>query len=244
MYGRSHAQVAEEVHYSIGDSGVKILFGGVILIGIVAFIAYILDNQDISNSAAWPTTQGTLEQIYDQGASMPIVGKFLPIVTPYAKYTYTVNGKQYTGEKHGGPCLSYIRALTFRRPEVQELDSKELMKKFEVKHTADGSIDTTSLNQEMAAALSGEGSGFGMKYKPIRVRFDKDHEEKSVLDPDLLQTDKSQLYTSIVLILLGSILLGGTYLNRYMAQSASEDPSLTLEGALAAQRNTRSGSRR
>ncbi len=243
MYGKSHAQVAQDVHYSIGDSGVKILFGGVILIGVVSFIAYIMDNQDISNSAAWPTTQGKLEQIHDQGASMPIVGKFLPIVTPYAKYTYTVNGKEYTGEKHGGPCLSYIRALTFHQPEVEKLDSGEMMKKFAIKRNAAGAIDSSALDKEMMAALT-DGANFGMKYKPIKVRFDKDHEEKSVLDPDVLQTDKSQLYTSVVLILLGAVLLGGTYLNAYMAQSASEDPMLTLEGALAAQRNSRSGSRR
>ncbi|CAN5314924.1 hypothetical protein BH10CYA1_BH10CYA1_54580 [soil metagenome] len=243
MYGKSHAQVAQDVHYSIGDSGVKILFGGVILIGVVSFIAYILDNQDISNSAAWPTTQGKLEQIYDQGASMPIVGKFLPIVTPYAKYTYTVNGREYTGEKHGGPCLSYIRALTFHQPEVEKLDSAELMKKFEVKRNAAGAIDSSALDKEMIAALT-DGTTFGMKYKSIKVRFDKDHQEKSLLDPDVLQTDKSQLYTSILLILLGSVLLGGTYLNAYMAKSASEDPSLTLEGALAAQRNSRYQSRR
>jgi hypothetical protein len=83
-----------------------------------------------------------------------------------------------------------------------------------------------------------------MKYKPIKVRFDKDHEDRSVLDPDVLQTDKSQLYTSIALILLGAVLLGGTYLNGYMAQASSEDPMLTLEGALAAQKNTRHRSRR
>jgi len=243
MYGRSHAQVAQDVHYSIGDSGVKILFGGIILIGVVSFIAFIMDNQDISNSAAWPTTQGKLELIRDQGASMPIIGRYLPIVSPYAKYTYTVNGKEYTGEKHGGPCLSYVRALTFHQPEVEKLDSSELMKKFEVKRNAAGAIDSSALDKEMVAALT-EGTAFGMKYKPIKVRFDKNHEEKSVLDPDVLQTDKSQLYTSIVLILLGGILLGGTYLNAYMAQSASEDPSLTLEGALAAQRNSRTGSRR
>ncbi|MBS2004446.1 MAG: hypothetical protein U0103_04735 [Candidatus Obscuribacterales bacterium] len=243
MYGRSHAQVAQDVHYSIGDSGVKIIFGGIILIGVVAFIAYIMDNQDISNSAAWPTTQGKLEQIVDQGASMAFVGKFLPIVTPYAKYTYTVNGREYSGEKHGGPCLSYIRALTFRQPEIEKLSTDELMKKFEVKRNAAGAIDNSAFDKEMMSALT-EGTTFGMKYKPIKVRFDKDHPDKSVLDPDVLQTDKSQLYTSIALILLGAVLLGGTYLNGYMAQAASEDPSLSLEGALAAQRNSRYGSRR
>ena len=243
MYGRSHAQVAQEVHHSIGDSGVKIMFGGIILIGIVAFISYILDNQDISNSAAWPTTQGRLEQIADQGASMPIIGSFIPIVTPYAKYTYTVNGKEYTGEKHGGPCLSYIRALTFHRPEIEQLDEKELMKKFEVKRNAAGEIDSSELDKELVESIT-SGTSFGMKYKPIKVRFDKNNEDKSVLDPDVLQTDKSQLYTSLALILLGALLLGGTYLNAYMAQATNEDPSLTLEGALAAQKNNRYGSRR
>lgn len=243
MYGRSHAQVASDVHYSIGDSGVKIIFGGIILIGVVAFIAYIMDNQDISNSAAWPTTTGKLEQIGDQGASMPIVGRFLPLVTPYAKYTYTVNGKEYTGEKHGGPCLSYIRALTFHQPEVEKLDSDELMKKFEIKRDASGALDQAALHKEMMESIT-NGTSFGMKYKPIKVRFDKDHEDRSVLDPEVLQTDKSQLYTSIALILLGVVLLGGTYLNGYMAKASSEDPMLTLEGALAAQKNTRHGSRR
>lgn len=243
MYGRSHAQVAQDVHYSIGDSGVKIIFGGIILIGVVAFIAYIMDNQDISNSAAWPTTQGTLQQISNQGASMPVVGSFIPIVTPYAKYTYTVNGKEYSGEKHGGPCLSYIRALTFRQPEVEKLDSDELMKKFEIHRDATGAIDKSALDKEVMSALT-DGTSFGMKYKPIKVRFDKDHVEKSVLDPDVLQTDKSQLYTSLALILLGGVLLGGTYLNGYMAQAASDDPSLSLESALAAQKNSRYGSRR
>ncbi|HEY9731986.1 MAG TPA: hypothetical protein V6C89_08740 [Drouetiella sp.] len=243
MYGRSHAQVAEDVHYSIGDSGVKIIFGGIILIGVVAFIAYIMDNQDISNSAAWPTTSGKLVQIYDQGASMPVVGKFIPIVTPYAKYTYTVNGREFTGEKHGGPCLSFIRALTFKRPEMEQLSDAELMKKFEFKRNAAGQIDSSELDKEISTSLS-EGTAFGSKYKPIRVRYDKNQMDKSVLDPDVLQTDKSQLYTSIALVLLGGLLLGGTYLNGYMAQSASEDPMLSLESALAAQKNNRYGSRR
>lgn len=243
MYGRTHAQVAQDVHYSIGDSGVKIIFGGIILIGVVSFIAYIMDNQDISNSAAWPTTSGRIEQISDQGASMPVLGKFVPIVTPYAKYTYTVNGRSYSGEKHGGPCLSYIRALTFRRPEVEKLSDDELLKKFEIKRNAAGQIDNSAFDKELSQSLA-EGTVFGTKYKPIRVRYDKDHEDKSVLDPDVLQTDKSQLYTSFALILLGGLLLGGSYLNGYMAQSASEDPMLTLEGALAAQKNSRYGSRR
>jgi hypothetical protein len=99
--------------------------------------------------------------------------------------------------------------------------------------------DRTKLNERMSKIMSADSDFLRPKYKPIRVRYDKDNKEKSLLDPAVLQTDKSQLYTSIALILLGGVLLGGTYLNEYMARASNEDPLLTLEGALAAQKQQR-----
>ena len=116
MPGRSYQQQAEDVHFSVGDVGIKLIFVAILGVGIFAFIAYLMDNGDISKSAAWPTTEGHLEQIGAQGLSMPIVGRFFPIVCPFAKYSYTINGATYPGQKNAGACLSFVRAFTSRRP--------------------------------------------------------------------------------------------------------------------------------
>src|ERR1700719_3111581 len=90
MHGKSYQQQAQDVHFSVGDVGIKLIFVAILGVGIFAFIAYLMDNQDISKSSLWPTTEGHITEIGSQGLSMPIVGRFFPIVCPYAKYSYTI----------------------------------------------------------------------------------------------------------------------------------------------------------
>ena len=59
------------------------------------------------------------------------------------------------------------------------------------------------------------------------------------MDPAVLQSDKSLLYSSLLLVTLGGLLLGGSYYNSYLSKLSAEDPTLSLETALAAQRRRR-----
>lgn len=77
---------------------------------------------------------------------------------------------------------------------------------------------------------------FQIHYVPVKTRYDKNHPEDSVLDPDVLQGEKSQLYTSLILMGLGALLLGGTYLHAFVTAPTPDDPSLSLEAALKHQR--------
>lgn len=276
MYADGHREAAHEVHHSIGDTGIRILASGFILVGLISFYSNFNDNQDISKTAAWPTTVGKLEEIGSTQVVMPILDKFVPIICPYAKYSYVIDNKNYTGQKNGGPCLSIIRDITFRKPEVEKVKKPESEEKKKQHHNkrhglffngfngnrfnrngqqlqqqnenqqiykrepvltreTDSTTKTSSVSVPNATAKPSNDP----VYKPIRVRYDKDHVENSLIDPAVLQTENSQLFTSIAFVLVGGIFLLGNILNGYMAKAASEDPLLSLDNALAHQKQSR-----
>jgi hypothetical protein len=241
MYHKSYSQAAQDVHFSIGDTGIKLIFACILGIGIISFIGYLIDSADESKSASWPTTQATLQEISSRSAPMPMIGRFIPVTCPYARYSYTVGNRIFTGEKIAGPSLTFVRAFTYKPLAPKQFDEKELAKQM--------------AQQEREAVAAGAGTDFnsafqrGLErtqnlilhpiYDPVTIRFDKDHPENSALDPEVLQSGKSQLCTSVILILLGALLLGGVFYHQYITAPNPDDPSLSLEAALAAQRKGR-----
>jgi len=241
MYQKSYSQAAQDVHFSLGDTGVKLIFACILGIGICSFIGYLIDSADESKSASWPTTMATIHEISSRSAPMPMIGRFIPITCPYARYSYTVGNRIYTGEKTAGPSLSFVRAFTYQPIPPKTIDEKTLAKQM--------------AQDEREAIAAGGGTDFnasfqrGLKrtqdlilhpiYDPVAIKFDKDHPENSVLDPGVLQSGKSQLFTSVFLILLGGLLLGGTFYHQFTTAPNPDDPSLSLEAALAAQRKNR-----
>jgi len=241
MYHKSYSQAAQDVHFSVGDTGVKLIFACILGIGICAFISYLIDNAQESKSVTWPTTLATVHEISGRSASLPIIGRFIPVVCPYASYSYTVDNKIYNGEKICGPSLTFVRALVYKPLIPKKIDEKELAKQME--------------KDERDAIAGGAGVDFGARlqrglkrtqelllhpeYDPVTIRYDKDHPEISVLDPEVLQTGKSQMYTSVLLIVVGGLLLGGMCYHQYITAPNVDDPSLSLEAALAAQKRGR-----
>jgi hypothetical protein len=237
MYGKNMGQYGQELHYSVGDTGLRLLFGVVILLGLLSYGVYFVENQDVSKSTYWPTVEGKLEDIGERSLGVPVIGRFLPLCYPYAKYSYTVDNKSYTNELTAGPCINVVRHFTFHPPERQEVSSDELMKKIDKEESlarATGQPRDFASHLERTMALIG-----AVSYKPIKVRYEREHPNKSVLDPTVLQNDKSQLYSSIILILLGSFLLGGSFYKSYLDSLGGSDPMLSVDTALAAQRRRR-----
>lgn len=242
MYGRNYSEQAQNAHFAIGDTGIKLLFGCILALGFWAYFGYFVNNMDEGKSALWPTESATLKEIGQQSLGMPIIGRFLPITCPFAKYTYTVNGKEYSGQANYGPSLSFVRLFSFKPPKPKAIDTEEMTKK---------------LGQEERAAIAmGAATNFQARldrtmqtaqelaehptYDPVKVRYDRDHPEISVLDPDVMQSGKSQMYTSFILIVLGGGLLGGVFMHQHLTAPNPDDPSLNLDAALAAQRKRRS----
>ncbi|HEY9785909.1 MAG TPA: hypothetical protein V6D17_10940 [Candidatus Obscuribacterales bacterium] len=239
MYGQHHYQnAAEQTHFAVGDMGLKLIFGCILFLGIIAYVTYLTDNQDIAKSAAWPTVDGTLNEIGDSGTRMPIIGRYMPISQPYAKYAYTVDGKVYTGAQYAGPSLSYIRMFSWHPPEIDLPDTDEILEQLK-KDQARGTLPADYGARLQRSMELTEEMLEHPKYKPIKVRYDAKNPENSVLDPGVLQSDKSQLYTSICLVLVGGLLLGGSILHGYLSAPVPDDPSLSLEAALAAQKRRR-----
>jgi len=239
-YGRSYSQAAGDIHNSVGDTGIKLIFGCILFVGICGFFAYMIDNQDISKSQYWPTVDGQLLEIGSQSLPMPMVGRFLPLACPYAKYAYTVDGKSYGGQKDAGPCITIIRALTWQAPQKKMPSQEEMRKYFEEEVRKEGTSSQGSdadLSNVLGKSLARSNELHSlMKYDPVKVRFDRSHPESSVLDPDVLQSNKSELYSSVFLMLLGAVLLGGMTMHSYLTKPVADDPSLSLEAALAAQK--------
>jgi hypothetical protein len=241
MYGKSYSQTAQDVHFSIGDAGLKLIFACILGIGIFAFVTNIMDNAEESKSATWPTTLATVHEIGSHSASMPVIGRFLPVVCPYATYSYTVDNNIYNGEKIAGPSLSFVRAFVYKPLAPKPVDEKELTKQM--------------IQEERDAIKAGGGEDLssrfqrGIKrtqelmlhptYDPVTIRYQKDHPEISVLDPEVLQTSKSQMYSSVLLMVVGGLLLGGIFYHQYTTAPNVDDPSLSLEAALAAQKRGR-----
>jgi hypothetical protein len=147
----------------------------------------------------------------------------------------------YSGEKKAGGCLSFIRLFTYTPPKPKKIDPKELRRKLEESEreaVASGKPTDFHSSFERSMQVSTELYQHP-KYEPIKVRFDKDHPQDSVLEPDVLQSDKSELYTSVFLILLGAVLLGGSIMNSYVTAPVVDDPSLSLDAALKQQRRTK-----
>jgi len=241
MYHKSYSQAAQDVHFSVGDAGIKLIFACILGIGILAFAGYLIDNADEAKSATWPTTKATLHEIGSRSASTPIIGRFLPIACPYATYSYTVNNNIYNGEKVGGPSLNFVRSCVYKPLLPKMIDEKELAKQME--------------KDEREAIAQGGGEDFGArfqrglkrteellahpKYDPVTVRYDKDHPEISVLDPEVLQSGKSEMYSSMLLIAVGGLALVAIFYHGWITAPNVDDPSLSLEAALAAQKRGR-----
>jgi hypothetical protein len=235
MHGKSYQQQAEDVHFSVGDVGIKLIFVAIFGVGIFAFVAYMIDNADISKSALWPTTEGHLQQIGSQGLSMPLVGRFFPIVCPFAKYSYTINGATYPGQKNAGACISFVRAFTYTPPKPKVFDEKEFEKQMHQDEAdAIASGKPYDANAQFKASMDHMSDLIDHpQYEPVKVRYNLKNPTESVLDPDVLQSNKSELYSSILLMLIGAGTLGATYLHSYMTAPVENDPSLSLDAALA-----------
>lgn len=227
---------AHNIHNSVGETGLKLIFAAIIGVGIVAYISYMMEQANLDKSMLWPTTPGTLNEIGSQGASMPIIGRYLPIACPYAKYTYTVNGVSHTGEQQAGPCLSPVRMFAFHPPEMIKEDPKDMQQKMEQDMRAAMARGASGLQAQRESFKKSFEDLLVPKYAPVKVRYEKEHPENSVLDPEVLQSGKSQLYTSMILMALGALALGGTFLHGYVTAPNPDDPALSLEAALKHQK--------
>jgi hypothetical protein len=227
---------AHNIHNSVGETGLKLIFAAIIGVGIVAYVAYMMEQQNLDKSMLWPTTQGTLNEIGSQGASMPIIGRYLPIACPFAKYTYTVNGVSHTGEQQAGPCLSPVRMFAFTPPARTVEDQKDIQQKVEADMRAAMARGTSALEAQRQSFKKSFEDLLVPKYAPVKVRYEKAHPENSVLDPEVLQSGKSQLYTSIILMATGALLLGATFLHGYVTAPNPDDPALSLDAALKHQK--------
>lgn len=228
----------ENVHNSVGDIGIKLIAIGIFITGLMSLGSYMVANQQLSKSAGWYPTEATIEQLGNDRLPMPIVGSFLPIVCPFAEYRYTTaEGKTYIGRQNCGPSISWIRFVSWKPPALAEntdqLDEHQLEKEI-----AEAKMDGAANEQEAAKKVLGEHFENMLKlhYKPVKVRYDKDHPDQSALDPDVMQGEKSQLNTSLVLMFVGGIIFGFTYIHAFVNTPAADDPSLSLEAALKYQR--------
>ncbi|HMW90034.1 MAG TPA: hypothetical protein PKN86_01305 [Candidatus Obscuribacter sp.] len=238
MYGKNYTQTASDIHFSVGDAGVRLLFGCVLLIGLIGYGAYLFDGQSVAKSASWPTVDGKLITIDNRPVGIAVIGRFLPIVCPYAKYSYKVDNREYTREVTAGPCISFVRGFTFHPPEVLPVKTDDLLERME-KARADavaGGKPRANFLEQMEADMELMSQD---RYKPVSIRYERTNPENSVMDPAVLQSDKSLLYSSLLLVTLGGLLLGGSYYNSYLSKLSAEDPTLSLETALAAQRRRR-----
>jgi hypothetical protein len=239
MYGKSYSQTAQDVHFSVGETGIRLLFGCVLALGLLGYGAYIIDGQEVAKSAYWPTTQGQLLSIESKHIGMPIIGRFLPVSCPHAKYSYSIDNHTYEKEVTAGPCITFVRAVTFKAPEMIEGNTKELIERMDKARAESLATGKTPANfaerwkADMDLAMQ-------VRYKPITVRYERAKPENSVLDPAVLQSDKSQLYSSMLLIAIGGFLLGGSYFTSHVNKLSQDDPSLSVETALAAQKRRRS----
>jgi hypothetical protein len=240
MYRKTYAQTAQDIHFSIGDTGIKLIFACILGIGIMTFIACLNEKADESKSTSWPVTQASLQEIGNQPMSTPIIGQFLPVVCPYAKYTYTIDNKVYVGEKVGGPSLSPIRAFLYKPPQPKTPVDKEVLKNW-LKQTRESierekDIDPAKTFQGKLERSADRLFHPRPTYDLVKVRYQADQPEISVLDPEVLQSEKTQMYTSFILIAIGGLLLGGLFYHQYVTAPNPDDPFLSLEAALAAQR--------
>ncbi len=203
----------------------KLIFGCILFIGVIALFAYWLDRLDAMKSSSWPVVSGKLLEIKDKRVSMPIMGRFAPITMPYLRYSYKVKDQVFVAEKTAGPCLSYARLLTFKPPELSESDpiKLELLRRIRQNNPAD-----FSKLMEMAADTINHPN-----YKPIQIRYEAAHPANSVPDPSVLQSDVSLWWTCIWLMGIGGLGLGAIFYHAYTVAPV-DDPALSLEKALEA----------
>lgn len=210
----------------------KILCFCILGIGLVALIGYFIDNADVSRSSAWPTVDGRLDSIEDRSVSLPLLGRYMPLTTPYAAYAYSVNDKDYHGQKISGPCVSWVRMFTFTQPPIVEHDAAKAMA-----DAASSSSDPNQVQVNMKRAVEKEEQLIlHPEYKPVKVRYDAAHPEQSVLDPSVLQSGRSQMVTAALLMSIGGLGLLATFIHTMMIAPVQNDPTLSLDAALAAQR--------
>ena len=237
MY-RSYGQMGQDVHYSVGDIGIKLIAIGIFVTGLLSLGSYMVANQQLSKSAGWYPTEATIEELGNDSLPMPLVGRFLPIICPYAKYQYVVDGKTYSGRQNCGPSISWIR-MFWKTPELaDEKDSDNVNEHQIEKEIAEAKMDGAANEQEAANKVFEKHieSALRLHYKPVKVRYDKDHPDQSALDPDVMQGEKYQLNTSLVLMFVGGIAFAFTYLHAFMTAPTPDDPTLSLEAALKHQR--------
>ncbi len=201
----------------------KLVFGCILFIGLVALLGFGLEKMDEAKSTNWPTVSGKLIEIKDKRFGVPVIGRFLPISMPYAKYSYTVKDKSYTSEKTCGPCLSYVRMATFKAPKMIIPDSSALLAKLKSQTAVD-------FSKVMAETLKSIRSA---EYAPVLIRYQADNPENSVPDPALLQSSIGLWWTSILLIALGGLGLAALIYHDYTVAPV-DDPALSLEKSIAA----------
>jgi hypothetical protein len=235
---RNYGQMGREVHNSVGDVGIKLIGIGIFITGLMSLGSYMFANSQLSKSAGWYPAEATIEQIGNDSLPMPIVGRFLPIVCPFAEYTYTVNGRAYIGRQNCGPSISWIRMISWKQPELAEPTDEKMDEHQIEKEIAEAKMDGAANEQEAARKVFSKHmeSAFKLHYKPVKVRYDKDHPDQSALDPDVMQGERSQLNSSLVLMVIGGIVFAFTYMHAFMNAPSPDDPSLSLEAALKHQR--------
>jgi hypothetical protein len=237
MY-RSYGQVGRDVHNSVGDVGIKLIAIGIFITGLLSLGSYMFANQQLSKSAGWYPAEATIDQLGNDSLPMPVVGRFLPIVCPFAEYSYTVNGRTYIGRQNCGPSISWIRWVSWKQPEIAEPTDDKLDEHQIEKEIAEAKMDGAANEREAANKVFSNHlqSAFKLHYKPVKVRYDKDHPDQSALDPDVMQGEKSQLNSSLVLLFVGGLMFAATYLHAFMNTPATDDPTLSLDAALKHQR--------
>src|SRR5262249_33639075 len=146
------------------------------------------------------------------------------------KYSYSVSGKEYIGEKTCGPCLSWVRTATFKPPEIETADTSAILKDLEKDGHVPTFADAMKASQDLIESAH---------YKPIKVHYDVNHPEVSVPDPDVLQGGTSLWWTAVLLIGVGGLGLGGLAYHAYITAPVEDDPALSLDAALRAQQRRR-----
>jgi len=199
----------------------KLVFGSILFIGILSFFSFMFDRMDIAKTSSWPIVEGNLLDIQDKSFSIPILSRFIPIRIPHAKYSYQVDGKYYEGERTSGPTILFVRMATFKQPEMIMPDSSEILRSIR-EH------NTISLKDLIS----------GTKYKPIIIRYETRHPENSMPDPNVLQSGVSLWWTCVILCGVGGLGLTALFYHDHTIKPV-DDPSLSLESALAAQRRRR-----
>jgi hypothetical protein len=234
MHGRRAREAAQEVHFSIGNVGIKLIFVCIFATGVVPLIFYFMAHQQAAKSALWPTTEANIQELGAQTVTIPIIDRTIPVACLFAKYTYTINGKDYTGEEKCGPCLLWVLVFTWKLPELAKTDPDVVKKDLENDLRALEATRDPEAKKVLQKHI--ESASLETHYAPVKARYDKDHPEDSVLDPDVLAGEKTQLYTSLILMGLGGLFLGGTYFHAFVTAPNPDDPSLSLEAALKHQR--------